>query len=289
MKVVVTGSEGFIGKHVVRALGAAGHTPVAFDVVLGNDIRNPGTPFQNIKIDALIHLAAMANPRLCDADPSAAFDVNVNGTAQILRWALESGARKVVFASSAHVYGISPRYLPTPETHPLYLQNTYTMTKILGEQLCALYHENHGLSYTTLRLYNAYGPGQGAGYFIPDMMAKAKAGAISLSGGNTTKDFVYITDVAKAFVLALATDFVGPINIGTGIEVRLDSIANGIAQAFGASFESADTPDATRMQADNRRAASVLEWRPTVAILETEEGLNDCIEFAKTGAVLLRS
>ena len=86
-------------------------------------------------------------------------------------------------------------------------------------------------------------------------------------------------------MLALATDFVGPTNIGTGIEVRLDSIANGIAQAFGASFESADGPDATRMQADNRRAASVLEWRPTVTV---EEGLNDCIEFAKTGEVLIR-
>ena len=177
-------------------------------------------------------------------------------------------------ASSAHVYGISPRYLPTPESHPLYLQNTYTLTKILGEQLCALYHENHGLSYTTLRLYNAYGPGQGAGYFIPDMMAKAKAGGISLVGGNTTKDFVYVTDVAKAFVLALTTDFVGPINVGTGVETRLGNIAGYIARAAGVEFNSVDAVDSTRMQANNRRAASVLEWRPTVGV---EEGLRACI------------
>ncbi len=146
--------------------------------------------------------------------------------------ALESGAKKVVFASSAHVYGISPRYLSTDETHPLWLQNNYTLTKILGEHLCQLYYDNHGLSYTALRLYNAYGPGQANGYFIPDQLAKAQVGGFELRGSNVTKDWIYIDDTADAFVKALTTSFVGPVNIDTGNETFLGTIASIIAKAY---------------------------------------------------------
>ena len=191
--------------------------------------------------------------------------------------ALESGAKKVVYASTAHVYGISPRYLPTPETHPLWLQNTYTLTKILGEQLCQLYYENHGLGYTVLRIYNAYGPRQARGYFIPDMLSKASKGVITLPGGNTTKDWVYIEDVAKAFLMALECSFVGAVNIGTGIETRLDIIAHRIASASGAAFTAEDAANVTRMCADIARAKRILGWEPTTSL---EEGLRAVIESA---------
>jgi len=297
MKVCVTGASGFLGQYIIQALNLAGHCVVALDVRtvpttafstradiynewLEADITTPLPPI--LGLDAVIHLAALANPRECDSDPAKAFSVNVNGTSNVLRMALASGAKKFVFSSSAHVYGISPKYLPTPENHPLYLQNTYTTTKILGEQLCQLYYENHGLGYTTLRLYNAYGPDQQLGYFIPDLISKAKSGSLALSGGNTTKDFVYVDDVAQAFLLALQTPFVGPLNIGTGEETRLEDIARVIADKMGVELVASPSANGSRMQADNSRAKRVLGWEPRVGIWE---GLRAAVDSASTKPV----
>jgi UDP-glucose 4-epimerase len=277
MKVLVTGAAGFLGKHVCELLMKEGHTAIGLDLTdatLIGDITD-NRSWQPQPVDAVIHLAAIAAPRTCTDNPALAFNVNVQGTHQVLKWALESGAKKFVFVSSAHVYGISPKYLPTDERHPLWLQDTYTTTKILGEQLCELFYNNHGLSYTTLRLFNAYGPGQLPGYFIPDMIVKARTTGIDLKGGFTTKDFVYIDDVARAFVSALETPFVGPINIGTGVEWRLEQVAYKIHQQVGGSFDFDDSNVGTRMQCDFSRAKKILDWAPRVGF---EEGLNATIK-----------
>jgi len=289
MRVLVTGSSGFLGRHIIAALHRAEHRVVGLDLqrtegvsFADNDITRPLSAVGKLEhLDAVVHLAAVAAPRECEADPGQAFNVNVNGTHQVLKLSLAAGVKKFVFVSSAHVYGISPRYLPTDERHPLWHQDTYTVTKILGEQLCQLYYDNHGLSYTTLRLFNAYGPGQSGGYFIPDMIAKAKNGRIDLAEANTTKDFVYVKDVARAFVAALDTPFVGPINIGTGRECDLHHVAYCIAQEiFGPIpltfeiFASVPGTEPTRMCSDSGRAKRVLDWESTVTL---EEGLDATI------------
>ena len=289
MRVLITGAAGFIGRHIDKALSKAGHHVIGLDAVLAHPGYAAGwvtaditRPLPKFNLDAVIHLAAVANPRECDTDPTKAFNVNVNGTHQVLAMALMSGAKKVVFSSTAHVYGISPRYLPTDESHPLWLQNNYTLTKILGEQLCHLYYENHGLSYTALRLFNAYGLGQVRGYFIPDMIAKARTGGFELKGANTTKDFVWIDDVARAFVLALETPFVGAVNIGTGVETQLGAIARQVAEAEGVPCGLTNAPDATRMCAQYSRATKVLGWQPTKSV---SEGLHVICDQAKAIAV----
>jgi len=272
MRVLVTGAAGFLGRHVCQALEREGHSVLGWDLPnqdISSDLGNPG------KLDAVIHLAAVASPSLCDSNPGRAFDVNVRGTYNILELAVEAGAKKFVFSSSAHVYDIPPRYLPTDEIHPLRLNNTYTTTKILGEQLCHLFYENHGLSYTVLRLYNAYGPGQGPGYFIPDMMEKAQRGSFELRGANITKDWVYVDDVADAFVRAVESSFVGPVNVGTGIETRLKIIAKMIGNAWAAPLDVHFVAYPTRMCCDRLRAKSVLGWEPKVSL---EEGLDRTIK-----------
>lgn len=289
MKICVTGASGFIGQHVCKALQQAGHLVFGLDAAPSPAFNGAGwitaditLPLERITtLDAVVHLAAVAAPRDCDKNPSRAYDVNVNGTSHVLKMALESGAKKVVFSSSAHVYDIPPRYLPTDEIHPLRLNNTYTTTKILGEQLCGLYWDNHGLSYTTLRLYNAYGPGQALGYFIPDMILKAQTGQIDVRGAGTSKDFVYIDDVARAFALAVGTPFVGAINIGTGVETHLVDVVREIASASGAkvSFSQPNGTLDTRMCADIRRAKRMLDWQPTMNI---KEGLRATLDAAKT-------
>ena len=285
MKVLVTGSEGFLGKHVCRALKARGHAVVGLDSAPSAEIVADITKVMPMmELDAIVHLAAVASPNVCTANPELAFSVNVLGTQQVLRLALESGARKFVFSSSAHVYDIPPRYMPTDECHPLRLNNIYTTTKLLGEQLCHLFWENHGLSYTTLRLYNAYGPGQQPGYFIPDMLAKAETGEIILKGGETTKDWVYVDDVARAFCLALETPYVGVMNIGTGLQTPLSEVSRLIAAHTGVFLRVVlSSNDATRMQADYTRARQVLGWRPTVTI---EEGLDAVCSDAKARSLV---
>ncbi len=280
MRVLVTGAAGFLGQAVCRALDTS-HEITGVDTAsipfgglaikpLYSDITTPlslGFCAPD-GLDAVVHMAAIAAPRTCDADPTLAYDVNVNGTHQVLKLAVEAGAKKFVFLSSAHVYGISPRYMPTDEAHPLHPQETYTTTKILGERLCELYHENYGLSYTTLRLFNAYGPGQLPGYFIPDMIVKARSGGITLNGGGTTKDFVYVDDVARAVLSAIETDYVGAINIGTGSETSLSEVARIISEIKRVDSNIIDGDGGTRMQADWSRAKQVLDWEPKVDIVE---------------------
>ena len=276
--MLCTGAAGFLGKAVCEKLRGEGHITIATDLVEGGDLTKPfftaditqGVSIDPIPVDAVVHMAAIAAPRTCEADPGLAYNVNVNGTHQVIKFALTSGAKKFVFISSAHVYGISPKYMPTDEQHPLHPQETYTTTKILGEKLCELYHENYGLSYTTLRLFNAYGPGQLPGYFIPDMIAKAKDGGISLNGGGTTKDFVYVDDVAKAVLAAIETPYVGPINIGTQVESSLAEVVLMIANGMDTECVTYNDPVGvgTRMQADRSRAKRVLKWEPTVNLVD---------------------
>ncbi len=182
--------------------------------------------------------------------------------------------------STAHVYGISPKYMPTDENHPLALLDTYTSTKILGESLCQLFYSNHHLAYITTRLFNGYGPGQNTDYFIPAMVAKAKTGRIELRGRNITKDFVYVEDVGDAFIRALMSDYVGEVNIGTGKQSTLEYVARHIAKALGAelTFSSVDPAGPTHMQCDPTRALKILGWKASTPI---EQGLDKTIAASK--------
>ena len=283
MRVLVTGANGFIGRHLVKALEQSGHTVLGWDLP-DQDITQP---FGNARpLDAVIHLAAVISPLLCDKDPATAFAVNVQGTHNMLKLAVAAGAKRFVMASTGQVYGVSPRYLPTDENHPLWLQDTYTTTKLLGEHLCQLFWKKYGLSYAAIRLFNGYGQGQQPGWFVPDMISKAKAGTIELRGHQITKDYVYIDDLVRAYTLALQSEFVGPINAGTGVETSLEVIANQVAKAFGVKvdIQAASSPP-TRMCADWSRAQRVLGWSPTISL---EEGLDRTIKAWQQELTLAR-
>jgi nucleoside-diphosphate-sugar epimerase len=305
MRVLVTGSSGFIGRHLERALNEAGHTVYPLDLAYSaysgywgpwrsQDIRDEkamialvdelaivgGTVRPGVW-DACVHLAAIAAPDKCKADPQLAWETNVRGTWNVLRLCQQANIRKVVFMSSAHVYGISPKYLPTPEVHPLYMHDTYTVTKIVGESICELFWANHGIAYTTLRLYNCYGPGQSPDYFLGVKMRQAKAGGpITIRNRAVAKDWVEVGDVVRAIMLALESKYVGPVNIGTGQETPLGHLVNRIAKAFDLSVigEQDDVSGPSRMRADVSRAKTVLGWEPRIWI---DEGLDALIKATK--------
>lgn len=298
--VLVTGAGGFLAQYIIPKLLSRGAEVVGVDLreglgagrtasfkskarLLECDVTDYSAVEKiGTKCDYIIHLAAIAAPIKCELNPDRAFIVNVQGTFNILKFAKESKAKKFVFASTAHVYGISPKYTPTDEKHPLALQDTYTTTKILGESLCQLFYSNHNLRYSTLRLFNGYGPGQSGDYFIPAMISKAKKGSIVLTGRRVTKDFVYAEDIADAFSRALVSDFVGEVNIGSGKQTTLEFVAQHIADALGAklSFAPTDPSGPTHMQCDAARAGMVLGWKARTSI---EAGLDETVRASRKG------
>jgi len=280
--ILVTGAAGFIGSHLIPSLIDHGYDVVALDIApmdhlpcshLQCDIRDAkamaAAPLKLANIDACVHLAAIAAPNKCKEDPALAWTTNVQGTHNVLSLCSQLGIRRMVFFSSAHVYGISPRYMPTDEGHPLALQELYTTTKIVGEQLCELFYTNHGVSYTTFRLFNAYGKGQSQDYFLGMKLAQAKAGGpvtMRTKVADVTKDWIHVSDVVDATLSALQTEYVGPLNIGTGLETPLKLIAEAIAKGFNMPLvpENSDDPGPTRMCCDNRRARATLKWEPKI-------------------------
>jgi len=294
VRVLVTGALGFIGTKLCSRLRAFGHDVIELDIVpllsgcykggIVADIRDASVMSKVAEIvnqaDACVHLAAIAAPRKAEVEPQLAWETNVRGTHNVLELCRRVGVKKVVFTSSAHVYGISPRYMPTDERHPLALLDTYTTTKILGEQLCELFHANHGISYTSCRLFNAYGPGQSPDYFLGMRLKEAKAGGpLVLMNGEVTKDWVWVYDVVEALISCLSTAYVGPLNVGTGRETSLREIAAQIAHSYGTEVVPSATKDGgpTRMCADWERAQRVIGWAPRVSF---EEGLRLTIAAA---------
>ena len=287
--ILVTGAAGFIGQHLTPALSGVyaidvrpcpqETTAAAFcDITDDVHMAELAEKWRG-KITCCVHLAAIASPPIAKRDPKLAWDTNVRGTHNVLELCHRIGCKRIVFFSSAHVYGISPRYMPTDESHPLNLHDTYTTTKILGEQLCEQFYLNHGLSYCTLRLWNAYGPGQNKDYFIGAKLLQARSGKLTIRNRNVTKDWVSVRDVVKAAVMATHSDYVGPLNVGTGVETSLGTIVSKIGEHYGLRVEVEDVPDEgpTRMRCDWSRIERSLGWRPTVTFDDgLKELLNDC-------------
>ena len=284
VKVLVTGAEGFIGKRLTSLLLDNGETVIGVDRV--NTHPSQVLDITDVEavlggwakdIDCIVHLAAIAAPRYAETHPAETWAVNVAGTHNVLRLAEKANIPKVVFMSSAHVYGISPRVLPSREDDPLSLLDLYTTSKVMGEKLCELFYTNHGISYTTLRLFNSYGPGQSPDYFMGAKIRQAITGDVTLRGGGVTKDWVYIDDVLDAIVRATKTAYVGPLNVGTGMEHSLESIAQHVAKRFGRAIihEPDGNGGPTHMRADISRIWRVLGWRPSTAFWD---GLDRTIE-----------
>lgn len=289
-RVLVTGASGFLANCIIPNLIEGGYYVVGIDNRLPDksiipmfevDITDANSfnkiPNDMLEVDCILHLAAIAAPNQCRDNPKLAYDVNVLGTNNVLKWAVGHHVKKFVFLSSAHVYGISPKFMPTPEHAPLQLTDTYTTSKILGETLCYLYYNDFNLPYLTFRLFNSYGPHQNLDYFIPKKIDEAKRGKIDLIGAKTTKDWVYLDDTVDAIIKGINSDYVGELNLGTGRQISLETIARLIAERYHAGFSIAEKqPPATYMQADTSRLKNVLGWEPLTSF---EEGIEKTLKW----------
>jgi nucleoside-diphosphate-sugar epimerase len=289
-RYVVTGGAGFIGSHIVDALIAAGHKVDVIDNLVEGKRENvnPSAELHVADIcdydaiapiiegaDGVFHLAALPRVQFSIDEPLVANSVNVDGTLSVLTAAMRGKAGKVVFASSAAIYG-DEEVMPLSEDMPARPLSPYALHKYAGEHYCKLFSKLYGLPTACLRFFNVYGP-----RFDPNgpyalvvgrfLKLRKEGQTITITGdGEQTRDFVHVHDIARANILAMQNDQVKSgevMNIGTGKEITV----NRLAELIGGPTEYvAPRIEPRRALADNRRAKDLLGWEPIVVL---EDGI----------------
>lgn len=274
--VLVTGAKGFIGRYLVDALIAEGAEVTGLSTDgdgnqkdglrwIAGDITKPATLEGLCRdIDLVYHLAAISNVDASIKNPIRTIETNTMGTANMLEEARKSGVKKFVYVSSAHVYGV-PQYLPIDEKHPLVPREAYAASKIAAENIVQAYGNSYGMEYAILRPFNMFGPGQDPSFLIPGVIEQAlKNGVIKVGNTEPTRDFTYVEDAIKAFLLA-GEKGQGVFNLGSGEETRIADMVRLIRDTIDPSIQvlSADERKRTgnveipRMCADVTRLASL--------------------------------
>ena len=314
MKVLVVGGAGYIGSHAVRECRRTGIEPVVFDnfstgnrgavagvEVIEGDLLDPRTltsTFENHKFDAVFHFAASASVPESVARPEMYYHNNVAGSLNLVHAMLEAGVERLVFSSTAATYG-DPEEVPIPETHPTRPVNPYGASKLFVERMLADISEKHPLRYIALRYFNAAGADLSGdigedhaeeSHLIPLVFytALGKRDIFKIFGndyetpdGSCIRDFVHVTDIAKAHLLALNVIDQHPnqaINLGSSTGYSVREVIDESQRVVGDL--SINVAEAARREGDppilvasNDRAKSILGWKPQLSelpmILET--------------------
>jgi len=311
-RVLVIGGAGFIGSHVVRELlKEPVREVIVYDNFARGKIENIEEPLQDKRcyvypyggdirdidildsamkgVDYVFHLSALWLLH-CNDFPRAAFEVNIEGTFNVLELCVKNKVKKLVFSSSASVYGDAIE-TPMTEDHPFNNRTFYGATKIAGEAMCTAFHYRFGLPVIGLRYANVYGPYQDEkGVYtgiIPIVLNKIDSGEpITINGdGSQAYDFIYVEDVARANICALKSnkDF-GFYNVGTGVQTSIKELVQLILNITGAKNDvvyKLYSSDDARQLVKNRvlspeKAEKEIGFKFTYSL---EEGLKKLIEW----------
>ncbi len=286
-KVVVTGAAGFIGSRLVKGLLERGfevhgidsyvagrrtdrlHEKAVYHDVDIRDARALETILPDTKY--VFHLAAL--PRVQDTIERSleTFSANAEGTVTLLDVARRAGVSRLIFSSSAAVYGDESE-MPLHEDMRVQPLSPYALHKLIGEEACKLSSRIYNLKTVSLRYFNVYGPGFDPsgpyGLVVGKFLTNRLEGKMhTITGDGThTRDYVHVDDVVHANILAAESTQVGEgevINIGTGIEVSVNELASLIG---GESAYGEARIEPTRACADTSRARALLKWEPTIAL-----------------------
>ena len=304
MKFLVTGGAGFIGSHLARELVNLGTVTVLDDLSSGKmeriqDLLDSGRVqfvrgsilHRNLLLEAcrgadcVFHLAADVSVSRSMERPLEVHEVNATGTLSVLSSAREAGVKKVIFSSSAAVYGDSPVSPKIESTFPEPL-SPYAASKLAGEHYCEVYRRSYGLPTASLRYFNVYGPAQDPrgeyAAVIPSfiMHVLRRRPPVIFGDGNQTRDFVSVQDVVRANILAMQRDAVGTFNIATGDGVSVRDLARVIGELGGMTrepvFEKPRPGDIQESVADISRARDVMGYRPRVHLVD---GLRETMDW----------
>lgn len=313
MRALVTGGAGFIGSHLVDRLVGDGHEVVVIDSLVrgsaGNlsaalvsgrceliehDVTGPGVGelMTSRCPDVVYHLAAQIDVRSSVSDPVHDAQVNAEGTVAVLEAARRAGVGQFVLASSVAIYGVTPS-LPVTESAPTEPLSPYAASKLTGEIYLNQVGRLHGMPGTVLCFGNVYGPRQDANgeagvvAIFADALLHGRSTRVFGDGGNV-RDYVYVTDVVNALVLAGSQPGDGTrFNIGTGLGTSDLTLHDAVAASVGVTqipeFLSARPGDLRAMTLDATAAEHGLGWSPKTGL---EEGLARTVAWARCHASL---
>lgn len=295
-KILVTGSDGFIGSHLTEELVRQGYDVRAFTYynsfnswgwldhspkeikenldVFAGDIRDPHGVKEAMKgYDAVLHLAALIAIPYSYHSPDTYVDTNVKGTLNIVQAARELGVQKVVHTSTSEVYGTA-QFVPITENHPLQGQSPYSASKIGADQMAISFYRSFDTPVAVIRPFNTYGPRQSARAVIPTIISQIASGKknIHLGALHPTRDFNYVKDTVQGFIDVMNSEkSIGEvINIGSNYEVSIGETVEMIAEVMGANITITtdeermrpEKSEVNRLWADNQKAKELLGWAP---------------------------
>lgn len=294
--VLVTGSEGFIGSHLVEELLRRGSRVRAFvlynsfsdigwlrqvpehlrnnlEIVFG-DIRDPWSVQSAVEsVDFVYHLAALIAIPYSYVAPSSYVETNISGTLNILQASRHHGTKRVIITSTSEVYGSALR-TPIDESHPKQGQSPYSASKIGADSLTESFVKSFMLPATIVRPFNTFGPRQSARAFIPTVITQLLSGQTEIKVGNTapTRDFNYVSDTVSGFIAIASSDkTIGEeINISSGKEISMGDLAQKLIdrinpKALVVGDESRQRPEqseVSRLLGDNAKLLRLTSWKP---------------------------
>ena len=299
-RVLITGGAGFIGSHLTRHFANQAEVTVLDDLRSGYERNLQGVACRFILgsildenalkqaiagAEEVYHLAAMISVPESVAKPAECALLNTEGTRRVLDAALAAGARKVVLASSAAIYGDNPT-VPKLESMPPEPQSPYAETKLAGEKLLEEYHQTHGLRTTSLRFFNVFGPRQDprSAYAaaVPIFIAKAlRDEPIGIHGdGGQTRDFIHVTDIVGALAYAGSSVVMsGTYNVGYGRSQSILALAQEIIRLTGSRSRIEHLParvgDVCHSLASTERLLSA-GWKPQSSV---SAGLAETVDY----------
>ena len=310
--VLVTGGLGYIGSYVVRDLLDRGwHVRILDNYyrcdravaaslakldrveVIEGDVRYANVVENAVQgAEAVVHLAAVCLNKSI-SDPTESLDVNLLGTQNVYDAAARASVQRVIYASSASIYG-NPVSLPMRETDKPAPITPYCIAKLAGEHLLSFYSQRSKMTWLALRFFNVYGPGQPTDAYYTSVvltflrrLAAGEAPVID-GKGEQSMDFVHVADVARSVGLALDSTATGEaLNVGTGEQTTVAQLADHLIKAIGADVRPEFRPRevlVTQREASTERIREVLGWEPQVGLAE---GLASVVEHLKDAGELV--
>lgn len=311
-KILVTGSDGFIGSHLTEELVKAGYQVKAFvyynsfntwgwldnlpsDVmknveIFQGDVRDPNGVKEAMKgTAAVFHLAALIAIPFSYHSPDTYVDTNIKGTLNILQAAREQDLERVLVTSTSEVYGTA-QYVPMDEKHPFQGQSPYSATKIGADRLAESFYRSFQLPVSIVRPFNTFGPRQSARAVIPTIITQLLAGKekIHLGSLTPTRDFNYVKDTVNGFIKIYESEkTIGEeINIATQHEISIGELAEELIRQINPNAKIVcdeerlrpEKSEVNRLLGSNKKIKELTDWKPVYSF---EEGLSETISFFK--------